>query len=119
MLVAEGQGPVATERLRKIFRGRIVAAGGFEPDTAEAIVEKGDADAVAFGRHFLANPDLPKRIKLGCRLTITTARLSTLSIPTAIPTIPSLSSNAMLHCPIQVVGNFKIVLEHVTPFLKG
>src|SRR5579863_5280071 len=57
VLIADGQGPVATERLRKIFRGRIVAAGGFEPETAEAIVEKGDADAVAFGRHFLANPD--------------------------------------------------------------
>ncbi len=68
VLIADGQGPVATERLRKIFRGRIVAAGGFEPDTAEAIVEKGDADAVAFGRHFLANPDLPKRIKLGLPL---------------------------------------------------
>ncbi len=63
VLIADGQGPVATERLRKIFRGRIVAAGGFEPDTAEAIVKKGDADAVAFGRHFVANPDLPKRIK--------------------------------------------------------
>ena len=68
VLIADGQGPVATERLRKIFRGRIVAAGGFEPDTAEAIVKKGDADAVAFGRHFLANPDLPKRIKLGLLL---------------------------------------------------
>jgi N-ethylmaleimide reductase len=50
--------------LRKVFKGRIIAAGGFEPDTAEAVVENGDADAVAFGRHFVANPDLPKRIKL-------------------------------------------------------
>src|SRR5580692_5127164 len=41
VLIVEGQEPVATERLRKIFKGRIVAAGGFEPDTAEAIVEKG------------------------------------------------------------------------------
>jgi 2,4-dienoyl-CoA reductase-like NADH-dependent reductase (Old Yellow Enzyme family) len=68
VVVAQGQGPIATQRLRRIFKGRIVAAGGFEPDTAEAIVEKGDADAVAFGRHFLANPDLPKRIKLGLPL---------------------------------------------------
>jgi tRNA-dihydrouridine synthase len=59
---------VATAQLRKIFKGIIIAAGGFEPDTAEAIVEKGDADLVAFGRHFLANPDLPKRIKLGLPL---------------------------------------------------
>jgi N-ethylmaleimide reductase len=62
-VVREGQGAVATEQLRKIFKNKIIAAGGFEPDTAAAIVEKGAADAVAFGRHFLANPDLPRRIR--------------------------------------------------------
>jgi N-ethylmaleimide reductase len=60
VVIAEGQAPVAAERLRKIFKGRIIAAGGFEPDTAEAIIEKGNADLVAFSRHFVANPDLPK-----------------------------------------------------------
>jgi N-ethylmaleimide reductase len=68
VLIAEGQAPVATARIRGVFKGRIVAAGGFEPDSAEAIVEKGDADLIAFGRHFLANPDLPKRIKFGLPL---------------------------------------------------
>lgn len=58
-----GQPPVAVERLRRIFNGRMIAAGGFEPDTAEAVVQNGDADLVAFGRHFLANPDLPTRIE--------------------------------------------------------
>ncbi len=67
-LIAEGETPVASERLRKVFRGKIIAAGGFEPATAEAIVEKGDADLVAFGRYFLANPDLPKRLELGLPL---------------------------------------------------
>jgi N-ethylmaleimide reductase len=69
VVIHEGQGPVAAEQLRKVFKGRIIAAGGFEPDTAEAIVEKGDADAVAFGRHFVSNPDLPRRIKEGLPLT--------------------------------------------------
>jgi predicted SnoaL-like aldol condensation-catalyzing enzyme len=68
VLIGEGQPPVATAQLRKIFKGKIIAAGGFEPDTAEAIVEQGDADLVAFGRYFIANPDLPKRIKLGLPL---------------------------------------------------
>ena len=68
VLIAEGQGHVATARLRKIFMGTIIAAGGFEPDTAEAAVRDGDADLVAFGRYFLANPDLPKRIRLGLPL---------------------------------------------------
>ena len=63
VVVAEGQGPIAAEYLRSIFTGKIVAAGGFEPDTAEAVVTKGDADLVAFGRYFVSNPDLPTRIK--------------------------------------------------------
>jgi N-ethylmaleimide reductase len=69
VLVAEGQAPIASEQLRKIFKGKIIAAGGFEPDSAEAIVEKGDADLVTFGRYFISNPDLPKRIKLGLPLS--------------------------------------------------
>jgi N-ethylmaleimide reductase len=68
VLIAEGQGHIATARLRKIFTGKIIAAGGFEPATAEAAVAGGDADLVAFGRHFVANPDLPKRIRLGLSL---------------------------------------------------
>jgi N-ethylmaleimide reductase len=69
VLIAEGQAPIAAEQLRNIFKGKINAAGGFEPDSAEAIVEKGDADLVTFGRYFVSNPDLPKRIKLGIPLT--------------------------------------------------
>ena len=67
-VIHEGQGAVATEGLRRIFRGKIIAAGGFEPDTAEAVIERGAADAVAFGRHFVANPDLPRRIRDGLPL---------------------------------------------------
>ena len=63
VVVAEGQGPIAAEYLRTVYTGKIVAAGGFEPDTAEAVVTKGDADLVAFGRYFVSNPDLPIRIK--------------------------------------------------------
>jgi len=69
VVVAEGQGPIAAEYLRTVYTGRIVAAGGFEPDTAEAVVTKGDADLVAFGRYFVSNPDLPMRIKQGLPLS--------------------------------------------------
>jgi N-ethylmaleimide reductase len=65
VVIKEGAAPVAAEQMRKIFKSKIIAAGGFEPDTAEAVLEKGDADLVAFGRHFISNPDLPKRIRLG------------------------------------------------------
>ncbi len=67
--IDEKQGPIAAEQLRKVFQGKIIAAGGFEPDTAESAIEHGVADAVAFGRYFVANPDLPLRIKEGFALT--------------------------------------------------
>jgi N-ethylmaleimide reductase len=63
------QGPIAAEQLRKVFKGKILAAGGFEPETAESAIETGVADAVAFGRHFVSNPDLPLRIREGLVLT--------------------------------------------------
>jgi N-ethylmaleimide reductase len=63
------QGPIVTEHLRTIFKGKMIAAGGFEPGTAEAIVKRGTADAVAFGRHFVSNPDLPRRIREGFPLS--------------------------------------------------
>lgn len=66
--VAEGAQAVAARDLRVHFHGPIVAAGGFTPQTAAAIVEAGDADLVAFGRHFIANPDLPHRIRHGLPL---------------------------------------------------
>jgi N-ethylmaleimide reductase len=68
-VLREGQSPVAAEQLRKVFKGKLIAAGGFEPDTAEAIVQEGVADAVAFGRHFVSNPDLPLRIQRRFPLT--------------------------------------------------
>jgi N-ethylmaleimide reductase len=67
--IEENAPPVAAAQLRKIYNGNILAAGGFEPDSAEAIIERGDADMVAFGRYFISNPDLPRRIRLGLPLT--------------------------------------------------
>jgi N-ethylmaleimide reductase len=64
----DGIEPVASMQLRKIFKGRIMAAGGFDRDGAVAIIQNGHADLVAFGRHFLANPDLPYRYQHGLQL---------------------------------------------------
>ncbi len=67
-LIHEGQGAVASRQLRTTYRGTLIAAGGFEPGAAEAIVADGTLDAVAFGRHFISNPDLPRRIREGLPL---------------------------------------------------
>jgi 2,4-dienoyl-CoA reductase-like NADH-dependent reductase (Old Yellow Enzyme family) len=44
---------------------KFLAAGGFNRDNAAPKIEAGDADAVIFGRWFIANPDLPKRLAEG------------------------------------------------------
>ncbi|RFU49300.1 alkene reductase [Paraburkholderia sp. DHOC27] len=59
----EGHAPVAVKYVRPSFKGPIIAAGGFDGDSAEAIIASGDADLVAFARHFTSNPDLPYRLK--------------------------------------------------------
>ncbi len=65
----EGQEAVASAIIRKYFKGTIIAAGGFDREQAEAAVQSGDADAVAFGRYYSSNPDLPVRLKYGYPLT--------------------------------------------------
>ena len=65
----EGHPDVAAASLRPHFTGPIIAAGGFDRAGAEAIVERGDADLVAFGRFFSSNPDLPRRLKERLPLT--------------------------------------------------
>jgi N-ethylmaleimide reductase len=64
-----GHPPVASKYLRPFFSGPIIAAGGFDREGAEAIVEAGTADLVAFGRHFTSNPDLPYRLRNKLPLT--------------------------------------------------
>lgn len=50
------------------YQGKKIIADGFSPEEAEQFVADGTADAIAFGRHFIANPDLPKRIELQAEL---------------------------------------------------
>ncbi|MFJ3484394.1 alkene reductase [Pseudomonas sp. NPDC090202] len=63
------QPPVAAAFLRPFFDGPIIAAGGFDRAGAEAILQSGAADLVAFGRHFSSNPDLPERLRHDLPLT--------------------------------------------------
>ena len=54
--------------LKAAFGGVYVANEGFTREAAEAALAAGEADAVAFGKLFLANPDLPRRFALGAPL---------------------------------------------------
>lgn len=51
-----------------MFTGPFIAAGGFTRESGAAAVASGHTDLVAYGRHWLANPDLPKRFLLGAPL---------------------------------------------------
>jgi N-ethylmaleimide reductase len=55
--------PSAMKLFRPAWGGVLIAAGGFDAASAAAAVESGDADAIAFGRYFISNPDLPLRLK--------------------------------------------------------
>ncbi|MDB5429269.1 MAG: NADH:flavin oxidoreductase/NADH oxidase [Caulobacter sp.] len=54
--------------LRKRFGGVYIANEGFTGDSAQAALEAGVADAVAFGKAFISNPDLPERLRTGAAL---------------------------------------------------
>jgi N-ethylmaleimide reductase len=49
--------------IRKAFSGPLVLNSDFRLERAQAALAGGDADAIAFGRTFLANPDLPERLR--------------------------------------------------------
>ena len=54
--------------VRARYRGTLILTGGFDRDSAQAWLKQGRADLIAFGRKFLANPDLPERLRLRERL---------------------------------------------------
>ncbi|ATI42546.1 alkene reductase [Pacificitalea manganoxidans] len=57
----EGANSIAD--LRKLFRGAYIANNGYDREKGIEAVASGAADAVAYGRPFIANPDLPERLK--------------------------------------------------------
>ena len=61
--------PSAMVLFRPLWRGVLISAGGFTGETAEAAIAQGHADAIAFGRIFISNPDLPYRLQHGFPLT--------------------------------------------------
>jgi N-ethylmaleimide reductase len=61
--------PSAMVLFRPLWRGVLITAGGFTGESAEAAIADGHADAIAFGRIFISNPDLPRRLQHGFPLT--------------------------------------------------
>jgi N-ethylmaleimide reductase len=55
--------PSAMVLFRPIWKGILISAGGFTGASAEAAIAAGHADGIAFGRIFISNPDLPRRLQ--------------------------------------------------------
>jgi 2,4-dienoyl-CoA reductase-like NADH-dependent reductase (Old Yellow Enzyme family) len=54
--------PPVHPAIRKVFKGPLALNADYHADDAQAALDAGEADAIAFGRPFLANPDLPVRL---------------------------------------------------------
>jgi len=69
--VVEGKAPLPEEALaltpvlRKLFHGTYMVNEGYNGNSAELALQEGVSDLVSFGKLFLANPDLPERLKKG------------------------------------------------------
>ena len=53
---------------RSHYEGTLISAAAYTPDTGEETLAANHADAIAFGRLFISNPDLVERIALGMPL---------------------------------------------------
>ncbi len=54
---------VPTAYFRTLFQGALIVCGEYDAAKAEKVIAEGQADAVAFARPFISNPDLPRRLK--------------------------------------------------------
>jgi len=60
---APAEGKRITPILRGIFDGALIVNGSYDAESGNAAIARGEADLVAFGVPFLANPDLPARYR--------------------------------------------------------
>jgi len=62
------EAPITSEIFRVAYQGKLISAGGYDQAMGEAVLDAGLADAVAYGRLYISNPDLAERFKQGAPL---------------------------------------------------
>jgi 2,4-dienoyl-CoA reductase-like NADH-dependent reductase (Old Yellow Enzyme family) len=58
----KADGPPVAPHIRSVFRPPLVLNSDYDRSSAKAALDSGVADAIAFGRPFISNPDLPRRL---------------------------------------------------------
>ncbi len=61
--------PSTSGLFKQSFSGTFISAGGYSPETGKSTIANGQADAIAFGRLYISNPDLVERIARSASLT--------------------------------------------------
>lgn len=57
------EAPITSEMFRAAYQGKFITAGGYDQAMGEKVLEEDLADAVAYGRLYIANPDLAERFE--------------------------------------------------------
>lgn len=60
--------PWVSTKFREIYKGKLILNGNYDQAAATAALDNGEADAIAFGKAFIANPDLVERFKKNAAL---------------------------------------------------
>ena len=66
--IRHGANVINLDVLRKAYNGTLIVCGGYDQARAEDVIAQGEADLVAFGQLYIANPDLVERFKLNAPL---------------------------------------------------
>ncbi len=61
--ISHGANVVRLKVIRDTYKGVLITCGGYDKERGNAVIQEGEADAVAFGTLFISNPDLPERFK--------------------------------------------------------
>ncbi len=64
----DGENISATKHLKSLFKRTVITAQGYDYESGNAVLARGEADLVAFGKLFIANPDLPLRFQMAAPL---------------------------------------------------
>jgi len=66
--IRHGGKPIPVSKFRHLYSGTLIANGGYDKEKGNAAIANGYADLISFGTPFLANPDLPERLRLNAAL---------------------------------------------------